>query len=232
MKKKPPIIILAGGRATRLRPLTKNIPKSMVLIDRRPFLDYQINQLKKFNFEKIIISTGFKSKIIDNYIKNKISNTPIITIKDNKPGIGTGGAIKNCLKIIKKNFFVIYGDSYLNLNINKVYKEFLKKRKNLLITAYKNNNKYDKSNLVIKKNKLILYDKKSMKAKHIDYGFLCFNKNIFKKINNKKFDLKKIITNQIKKNDISFYLAKKRFYEIGKKNSLNDFKIYAKKNKI
>ena len=228
MKKIPPIIILAGGKATRLRPLTKNIPKSMVLVNKKPFIEYQLNQLKKYNFERIIISTGYKSKIIENYIKKKLDKK-IIIIKDKKKNIGTGAAIKECVKKIKKNFFVIYGDSYLNINYEEVYKKFLKKKKNFLITVFKNQNKYDKSNLFIKNNIVLEYNKNSSLAKHIDYGLSCMNKKIFRNISSKSFDLKKIIINQIEDNDISIYETKNRFYEIGNIKSLNQFTKYAKK---
>ncbi|WP_440634195.1 sugar phosphate nucleotidyltransferase [Candidatus Pelagibacter sp. HIMB1746] len=229
MKKKPPIIILAGGKATRLRPITKNIPKSMVLINNKPFLYYQLKQLLRFNFEKIIISTGYKSQVIEKYIDKKFKNESISIIKDTKYCSGTGGAIKNCLKIINNDFFVIYGDSYLNINYDKVYKKFLKNKKHLLITALKNKNKYDKSNLFIKNNKILEYNKNSNKAEHIDYGVLCINKEAFKGIKNSRFDLKKIIVKQIQNSNVSFFEAKRRFYEIGNKISLKEFKKYAKK---
>ena len=176
MKKLPPLIVLAGGKAKRLRPITKKIPKSMVLINKKPFIEYQLNQFKKYNFEKIFILTGYKSIIIENYINQKKNASNLKIVKDKEISIGTGAAIKNCLKHIKKNFLVIYGDSYLNINFNKVYKKFLYKKKNLLITCLKNQNRLDKSNLVIHKNKIVEYDKESIKAKYIDYGFLCFNK--------------------------------------------------------
>ena len=228
MKKLPPIIILAGGKAKRLRPITKKIPKSMVLINKKPFIEYQIDQLKKYNFEKILISTGYKSRIIENYIKNKKNVYTIKVIKDKKAGIGTGAAIKNCLRYVKKNFFVIYGDSYLNIDYTKVYKKFLDKKNNVLLTCLKNQNNFDKSNLLILKKKIIEYNKNSIRAKHIDYGFLCFNKKVFKNIAEKKFDLEKIIQKQITQNDISFFLTKNRFYEIGNKKSLKEFRNYIK----
>ena len=229
MKKKPPIIILAGGKATRLRPITKDIPKSMVLINNKPFLYYQLKQLEKFNFEKIIISTGYKSQVIEKYIEKKFKKKTISIIKDTKFFSGTGGAIKNCLKNINNDFFVIYGDSYLSINYNIIYKQFVKNKKDLLITVFKNKNKYDKSNLFIKNNKILEYNKNSNKAQHIDYGALCINKKAFISVKSNKFDLREIIIKQIKNKNISFFEAKKRFYEIGNKVSLKEFKNYAKK---
>ena len=229
----PPIIILAGGLAKRLRPLTKKIPKSMVYVNSKPFIYYQLKLLEKFRFEKIIISTGYKGKIIENYIKkNKKINkkNKIFFINDGKIQRGTGGAIKNCLKLIKKDFFIIYGDSYFNLNFKLVYKSFVNSKKNCLMTVLKNNNKYDKSNMLIKKNKIIKYDKNSTTAKHIDYGVSCFKKHVFSKTKKNSFDLSEINKSLIKTDEIKIYYVKKRFYEIGTLNGLNQFKNYIKKN--
>ena len=78
----------------------------MVLINNKPFLYYQLKQLKRFNFEKIIISTGYKSRVIENYVEKKFKDKSISIVKDTKYYSGTGGAIKNCLKYIKNNFLL------------------------------------------------------------------------------------------------------------------------------
>ena len=98
------------------------------------------------------------------------------------------------------------------------------------MTVLKNNNKYDKSNMLIKKNKIIKYDKNSTTAKHIDYGVSCFKKHVFSKTKKNSFDLSEINKSLIKTDEIKIYYVKKRFYEIGTLNGLNQFKNYIKKN--
>ena len=226
------IIILAGGKGTRLKPLTSNIPKCMIKINKKPFIFYLLKYLLAKNFKEIIISSGYKSQVIRSYLKSSknFKKHNIKIINDNPKNLGTGGAIKNCLKYLKKNFFIMYGDSMIKLNFNKIYENFVTNKKNFLMTIYYNKNKYDKSNVEInKKNIIINYDKHSKIADYIDYGLMCANKKIFSEVKLKKFDLSYIIKKQIKNKDISTFITKKRFHEIGTKQSLNEFKNYIKK---
>ena len=100
------------------------------------------------------------------------------------------------------------------------------------MAIFKNNNKYDRSNIEIKKLGKILYykNKQNKKLKFIDYGVSYVNKQIFYGIKkNIKFDLSNLFEEISKKNMLSGYKVKKRFYEIGSYNGINDFKNYLKK---
>ena len=189
---KIPIIILAGGKGTRLRPITFNVPKCMVIIKKKPFLFYLLKYLLKKNFKEIIISCGYKSEAIKSYIKSckDFKKKKIRIVSDKPKNLGTGGAVKHCLLYVKKKFFIMYGDSMLNLNFDKVYEKFINMKKNLLMSIYYNKNKYDKSNVDIDENNTIVkYNKNSKTANYIDYGLMCANKKIFLKIKKKRFQL-------------------------------------------
>ena len=99
---------------------------------------------------------------------------------------------------MKKNFFIIYGDSYLNFNLNKMKN----KNCNAIMAIFKNKNKYDKSNVRLK-NKSIIYEKNTSSNTnfdYIDYGASYVNKKIFEKMpKNKKFDLSILLQKYIKK---------------------------------
>ena len=88
----------------------------------------------------------------------------------------------------------------------------------------RNNNRWDKSNIAIKKNKIINYNKNSLKAKYIDYGVSIVNKNIFKSIKKRKFDLNLIYHLLIENNKLDYFIEKKRFYEIGSFEGIKSFK--------
>ena len=225
--KKFEAIILAGGKGSRIKKFTKNKPKCLININGKPFLYYQLEYLKKNNINNVIISVGYLSYKIKSYVKNYIDFINVKTVSDGKP-LGTGGATFKSLKYLKNNFFIIYGDSYLNFKLNK-----LVKKKNLATMAiFKNNNKYDRSNIEIKKLGKILYykNKQNKKLKFIDYGVSYVNKQIFYGIKkNIKFDLSNLFEEISKKNMLSGYKVKKRFYEIGSYNGINDFKNYLKK---
>jgi len=116
-------IILAGGRGNRLKPITDYVPKSLVPIKNIPIIEWQIKYLKKFGVNEIIISTGYKTKMIENYFS--IKNLKIkIKFSIEKSPLGTGGAIKKAGKMINgKSFFVINGDVITNIDLNKLSKK-------------------------------------------------------------------------------------------------------------
>ena len=113
-------IILAGGRGKRLRPITDYVPKPLISIKNIPIIEWQIKYLKKYGISEVIICSGYKAKIIENYLENKKLGIKIIFSTENKP-LGTGGAIKKAGKKIKDNsFIVINGDIITNIDLKKL----------------------------------------------------------------------------------------------------------------
>ena len=181
--------------------------------------------LKKNKIKNVILSTGYRSKEVKEYIK-KINFINLKIVNDGKYLLGTGGAINKSINILKKKFYVIYGDSYLNFNI-----KLLKAKKNCSTMAiYKNNNKFDSSN--VKKNSSHIIYNKSRKEHgydYIDYGVSYLDKSIFNRIKkNTKFDLANLLKKVSEKKQLKGYVVKKRFYEIGSYNGIIQFKKYIK----
>jgi NDP-sugar pyrophosphorylase family protein len=116
-------IILAGGRGKRLRPITDYVPKPLIPIKNIPIIEWQIKYLKKFGISEVIICSGYKTEMIENYLKNKKLGIKITFSIENKP-LGTGGAIKKAVKKIKdKSFLVINGDIITNIDLKKLFKK-------------------------------------------------------------------------------------------------------------
>ena len=92
-----PVIILAGGKGTRVKKITKNHPKALLKFYNKPFIEYQINYLIKQNVKEIIVSIRYKPKEFLEYLKKKFDNIKIRLIKDGKDLVGTGGAVKKFL---------------------------------------------------------------------------------------------------------------------------------------
>jgi NDP-sugar pyrophosphorylase family protein len=114
-------IILSGGRGKRLKPITDYIPKPLVPICNVPILEWQIKYLKRFGIKDVIISTGYKYKQIENFLKAKKNLGVSIAFSVEKSPLGTGGAIKKAAKFVKdKSFFVINGDTITNINLKKL----------------------------------------------------------------------------------------------------------------
>lgn len=118
--KENPVIIMAGGLGTRLKDLTKEIPKPMLRIGNEPILQHIVNNFKKYGFNKMFISVNYKAEIIENYFQDGYAyGTKIQYIKESKR-LGTAGSIKLVENFIDKPFFVINGDIFTNLNLENM----------------------------------------------------------------------------------------------------------------
>ena len=116
-------IILAGGRGNRLKPITDYVPKSLVPIKNIPIIEWQIKYLKKFGISEVIICSGYKTEMIEDYLKNRKLGIKITFSIENKP-LGTGGAIKKVgNKIKEKSFLVINGDIITNIDLKQLLKK-------------------------------------------------------------------------------------------------------------
>lgn len=113
-------IILAGGKGKRLRPMTDYVPKPLIPINNIPIIEWQIKYLKQFGIKEVIICTGYKTEMIENYLNMKNLGVKI-NFSIEKTPLGTGGAIKKAVKGIKeKSFFAINGDIITNIDLKKL----------------------------------------------------------------------------------------------------------------
>ena len=126
-----PLVILAGGRGTRISEYTLNIPKPMIKIGRIPILKHIINYYESFGVNRILIAAGYKKEIIQDYFKNK-KNVKII---DTGLNTLTGGRLLRLKKILNDAFFLTYGDGLSNVNIQKLYNFHIKNKKIATVTA-------------------------------------------------------------------------------------------------
>ena len=123
----------------------------------------------------------------------------------------------------------MYGDSYLPIDFKEVSDFFYKNNKKALMTIMKNNNSWDKSNLVYENNRIIKYDKKDVSdnMKHIDYGLSILTKECFLNINeNEVIDLADIYKDLVNQNQLLGFEVYKRFYEIGSFEGIEEIKEY------
>ena len=132
------VLILAGGMAKRLYPVSQKIPKSLIKINNKPFIDYQLNYLKTQGITNVVISVGNLGDMIRSHIVNKNTSGLNVNFSFDGPNLlGTGGAVKKSLPKLTDVFFVMYGDSFLPINFKKIQSSFNTKRKLALMTIYK-----------------------------------------------------------------------------------------------
>ena len=185
-------IILAGGRGKRLRPVTDYVPKPLIPIKNIPIIEWQIKYLKKFGISEVIICSGYKTEMIENYLSNKKLGIKITFSVENTP-LGTGGAIKKAgKKINEKSFIVINGDIITNIDLKKLLK------KENSIAAIQLKTKF--GILQITDDKIIKFnEKKEIENLWMNAGIYHLEKNTLKDLPNKGDIEKTLFPNYAKK---------------------------------
>jgi len=221
-----PVVILAGGLATRLRPITEKVPKLLVEVAGEPFFNHQLRLLKKNGLTKIVLCVGHLGEmIVERYGDGSAWGVEIDYVFDGPKLLGTGGAIVQALPKLGETFYVLYGDSYLPTDYQAVGSCFAALNKKGLMTVYKNEGLYDTSNILYYDGKIILYDKEDPipEMNYIDYGLGIFRKAAFKKYSSgEQLDLADVQKNLVKQGEMVGYEVKQRFYEIGSFTGLQE----------
>lgn len=225
-----PLAVLAGGFAVRLGELTKEIPKCLVEINGKPFVNWQIELLSAAGFTDFIFCTSYKSNLVQEYLGDGSKwNVSIRYSLDGTEQLGTGGAIRNALPILGEKFAVIYGDSYLPTNYFEVEDHFLRTSSLAMMTVFENNNLLDNSNVEFSNEKILNYSKNSnnSKMRHIDYGLTYFNSRSFENYRpGSKFDLAELCSNLASMGKLDGHLVHERFYEVGSFSGITDLSDY------
>ncbi len=220
------LVLLAGGKATRLRPVTETIPKSLLEVAGKPFIDHQLDLIKNNNIAKVVICVSYLGEQVKQFAGDGSRYGLKIDYSfDGDTLLGTGGTIKNAFPLLDENFYVMYGDSYLTADFQKAGEYFLSNSKSGLMTVFRNENKWDKSNIEFNNGSITRYDKKikDEKMKYIDYGLGILNKKAFDEFKEKTiFDLESVYQELIRKQELLGYEVSERFYEIGSFNGLEE----------
>jgi MurNAc alpha-1-phosphate uridylyltransferase len=227
-----PIAILAGGFATRIKPLSNSIPKSLVEIYEKPFLEWQLQLLEKNNFKRVVICASHRSDMIEDFIANRPkTNLEILFSLDGDKQLGTGGALIKARKLLGKSFLVIYGDSYLPVDFNEVAEYFLESNKPALMTVVRNNFNSEPNNVIFKNGYIQKYDKRNPTEdmQYIDFGLNAFNSDVFNNYpSNEYIELSSIQTTLATRKELIGFQVSQRFYEVGSFDGIKIFQNYLK----
>ena len=220
------IVLLCGGLGTRLKSISKDIPKSLLKFNGRPFIEYVLKSINRFEPSSIHLCLGYKNELYINYIETiKDSYDITYSIEEQDKLLGTGGAIKNAYKYLDENFIVQYGDTILDFDYKGMYKSHLKSEKMMTMTVLSSDLSNEKPNVKCKRNLdnslVCIYDKFNSKlnANYIDYGAIAFNRKIFGNFNKLNFDLAHIMTTLCEESKAYFYEVSNPYIEIGTINS-------------
>jgi len=228
------LVILAGGKGTRIKELLGVYPKPMVKFNGKHFIQYILNTTCKYNFKRIIILCGYRHQILFKKFHKKLINlTEIICIREREL-LGTGGALSNLKKLKVQDFVLVNGDTVFDINIDKLISSLGKKQIGIVALTKNINQKSKKLNNLGLKKKLLYFKKNSQL---MNGGIYFFKKKIFKYIINKKNSLENdLLPSLINQKKINGRVFKKFFIDIGStyylKNASKKLKVYFEKPAI
>ena len=214
-----PAAILMGGLATRLRPVTETIPKSLIEINGEPFVAHQLRLLRSRGIRRAILCVGYRGEMIRDFVGDGSRFGVEVEYSSDYPDLrGTGGAIHQALPLLGERFFVVYGDSYLGCDYAAIQRAFEEGGKAGLMTVYANQGQWDTSNVEFAGGRIVVYDKRHRTEgmRHIDYGLGVFRREAFDTIAPGKVkDLAEIYRDLLRRGELAAYEVAERFYEIG-----------------
>lgn len=214
-----PVAILAGGRATRLRPITETIPKALVDVAGTPFILRQLEYLRRQGIELVVLCVGHLGEQIKEVVGDGARYGIGVRYSWDGPKLrGTGGAIKQALPELGEHFFVFYGDSYLPIDFSIVQQAFLSANQPALMTVMRNDNRWDKSNVEFVNGRIVEYNKHMQRPTmtYIDYGLGVLAARALADVpEDKALDLADIYHALSMRGQLAGYEVFQRFYEIG-----------------
>jgi NDP-sugar pyrophosphorylase family protein len=229
-----PAALLAGGLATRLRPITEAIPKAMVDVAGRPFIDHQLDLLRRRGVRRVVLCLGHLGERVRDHLGDGSRFAMDLRYSfDGEKLMGTGGALLRAGALLGDSpddaFWVMYGDSYMDIDYPATLEFFQRSGADGLMTVLQNGDRWDKSNVVFRDGKLLRYDKKNTtpEMSYVDYGVALLQKRVLDRIPaDRPFDLAALYSTLVEEEKMVGYEVTNRFYEIGTPAALEEARRY------
>lgn len=224
-----PVAILAGGLATRLRPVTEQIPKALVEIAGEPFAFHQLRLLARNGVERVVYCIGYRGEQVVEAVGPERFGIAIDYVFDGPVLLGTGGTLVQALPRLGESFFVLYGDSYLDCDYRAVAQSFAQSGCPALMTVFRNEGQWDTSNVEFEDGRILAYSKtaRTPRMRHIDYGLGVFSRSVLAgRTPGIAFDLAGVYEALAREGQLAAFEVTNRFYEVGSFAGLEEFSRY------
>jgi N-acetyl-alpha-D-muramate 1-phosphate uridylyltransferase len=225
-----PVAILAGGLATRLRPLTEGIPKAMVEVRDEPFAFHQLRLLRRHGIDRVVFCVGYRGEqIVDAIGDGSRFGVRVEYSFDGLRLLGTAGALKMAAPLLGEDCFVLYGDSYLDCDYVEVERAYRQAGKPALMTVFRNYGRWDASNVEFADGRIIAYSKArpTERMRHIDYGLGVLAARVLDAVpSDRPSDLGTLYERLAASHDLAAFEVSQRFYEVGSFDGLEEFRHY------
>lgn len=215
----PTLALLAGGLATRMRPVTTTIAKSMLPVAGLPFIEHQLRMLAGQAISHVVICCGHLEEQIRAHVGDGSAfGCSVDYSADGPHPLGTGGALRKALPLLGERFLVMYGDSFLPVAIAPVWRSFIESGKQALMTVHHNGDRWDTSNVEFAQGSIVSYSKhtRTPRMRYIDYGLNCLSAEVLQHWPaGARFDLADVTAMLVEQGELAGFEVRERFYEIG-----------------
>jgi len=222
----PPLALLAGGLATRMRPLTERMPKSMLDVAGEPFIAHQLRLARREGIARVVMCVGHQAEVIRAFVGDGAQfGLDVAYCVDGPILLGTGGALRKALPLLGPEILVMYGDSWLDSSYAPIVEAFRKSGKPALMTVYRNAGQWDRSNVHFEDGCIRVYDKQLRlpEMQHIDWGLSAVRADVLTSLPpDAEIDLAAIYSQLARDGELAGYEAPDRFYEIGSPEGLRE----------
>jgi NDP-sugar pyrophosphorylase family protein len=219
-------VILAGGLGTRLRPVTRSVPKAMVPVNGRPFLEYEIGLLRREGVDDLIVCVGHLGEMIQDHFGDGGGFGVRMRYSFDGPKLlGPAGALRKAGHLVGDAFFVTYGDVYLRAPYARMMKRLLSSDRLAVMAAYHNYNRHGRSDLRIERGVVTSYDKSGReKLSWINYGLVAMRKGALARVPaGRAVGEEEFYGGLVGSRQLVAFPVPRRFYEIGSPGSLQEF---------
>ncbi len=226
-------VILAGGLATRMRPLTETLPKALITVGNVPFIDHQLDWLASHGVTEVVLSIGYRGQMLAEHVGDgQRWGLRVRVVDEGEQLQGTAGALRFADQqgVLEPAFLVTYGDSFLPVDFAAVFDRFRACGQPALMTVFRNDGQWDKSNVILQDELVVLYDKAQATRpaaafSYIDYGLLALDRQLVrtKVPPSGKADLAEVLHGLSVAGQLAGLEVHERFYEIGSPAGLEDF---------
>ena len=225
--------ILCGGLGTRLRPYTLDMPKPMIPINKKPFLEYLIEQLKENGISEIILMTGYLGEKIHKYFGNGERLNIEILYSKGPVEWSTGRRLYEIKELLNDHFMLLYSDNFVPFNLEKAYECYIQKNVKLSFVVQSKIS----GNIRLREDGIVdIYDK-SRSASNLDMvelGYMIVSKKVFEYYppNDKNIDFYQIIDSLAKEKQLAGFEIRDKYYSISDPERLNKMRNYLTPKKI
>ncbi|HYB58125.1 MAG TPA: nucleotidyltransferase family protein [Alphaproteobacteria bacterium] len=229
----PTVAILAGGLASRMRPLSESVPKAMIEVAGEPFIAHQLRLLRREGVRDVVLCLGHLGEQVQAFVGG--GGRFGLAVRYSSDGarlLGTGGALRKALKLLGPYFLVLYGDSYLDVAFAPVVEAFAASGLDGLMTVYRNDGRWDASNIVFEAGRILFYSKteKRPDMRHIDYGLGILKAEVLERYpQGEPFDLADVYAALVAAGRLAGFEVQQRFYEIGSPEGLAATEAYLRR---